>query len=189
MKIFITAALLLIVSFNSYACDEKVEIDSVKYDVGAYWCGNKIDTTLLAEAADLVRLPENLCFNDYKIYVRPETKKALMKMAEEAAKDSVYLQVKSGFRSARYQKVILRRKLAEGGNMKDLFKLIAPPGYSQHETGYALDMATDSGLFKNSASYKWLKKHGEKFGFYETYPYDGDKATPWEPWHWYYKPD
>lgn len=177
------------ISISSYACDETVEIDSVQYDVGEYWCGNKIDTTLIADPVKLVKLPPELCYLDYKIYVRPETKEALMAMAAEAFKNNVHLQVKSGYRSARYQRTILRRKLAEGGNMKDLFKLIAPPGYSQHETGYALDMATDSGYFKNSDSYKWLKENGEKFGFYETYPYDGDKVTPWEPWHWYFKPE
>lgn len=187
MKLIITAVLLLLLSGNGFACDEKVEIDSVKYPVGKYWCGNKIDTALLADPAKLVKLPPQLCYNDYKIYVRTETKEALMAMAAEASKSNIQLKVKSGFRSARYQRTILRRKLAEGGNMNDLFKLIAPPGYSQHETGYALDMAIDSGLFKNSESYKWLKKNGGRFGFYETYPYDGDKATPWEPWHWYFK--
>jgi D-alanyl-D-alanine carboxypeptidase len=63
---------------------------------------------------------------------------------------------------------------------------VAPPGYSQHHTGNAVDLAVDRGTFAKTKAYQWLQKNAKKFGFTETYPKENKQRLPWEPWHWFY---
>ncbi|MDH4156635.1 MAG: hypothetical protein OEW00_05105, partial [candidate division Zixibacteria bacterium] len=50
-------------------CHETFVIDSVEYDIPARWCGRKLDSTQIADKTCLVRLPGELCFEDYRIYI------------------------------------------------------------------------------------------------------------------------
>ena len=174
-------------SVKAGECKDTVIIDSVSYPVGEQWCCKKIDLTQIADPMKLVRLPEDLCFQDYKIYVKKECREALIKMAKAAAKDSVFFVVKSGYRSDGYQKGLIKRRIQKLGNIKDVFKMVAPPGYSEHVTGSALDLASNTGMFYQSNAYRWLVKNAAKYGFYETYPKNNGNGVHWEPWHWIYK--
>ena len=49
--------------------------------------------------------------------------------------------------------------------------LAAKPGFSNHQSGSALDIA-----LVYDGAYAWLKKHAQRFGFRRT--------VPGEPWHW-----
>ena len=68
----------------------------------------------------------------------------------------------------------------------------AKPGYSEHQTGLALDVfSTDNqltGTFKDSNGYKWLKENAYKYGFIERYPEGKEYLTGYEfeSWHWRY---
>ncbi len=167
-------------------CSETVTIDSVEYAVPAEWCGRKLDSTEVADPAKLVRLPEHLCYADYRIYVTPDTRDALTLMAEAALKDSIILIVDSGFRSAGFQNRIIRRRLSEGASIEKTLSMVAPPGYSQHETGRALDFVPSEAAFAHTAIYGWLAEHGWEYGFVETYPDDPESNHPWESWHRYF---
>jgi D-alanyl-D-alanine carboxypeptidase len=95
----------------------------------------------------------------------------------------------SGFRSFDYQAELIRKKLASAQLIDDILKVNAAPGYSQHHTGEAVDIATPGSRplteeFEDSAAFGWLTEHGGEFGFSMTYP----RGNPWgfvyEPWHW-----
>ena len=170
-------------------CRETVVIDSVEYDIPPRWCGHKLDSADIALPEDLVRLPEHLCFEDYRIYVLPSTRDALVKMAGAARADGVDLIVDSGFRSANFQKRIIRRRLAEGKSFAAIVRFVAPPGYSEHETGRALDFVPSEAAFAKTDAYRWLKKHADEYGFVETYPEEDNETAPWESSHWCYHPE
>ncbi|UCD16827.1 MAG: M15 family metallopeptidase [Candidatus Zixiibacteriota bacterium] len=180
--LFLTAATVMA------ECRETVMIDSTEYTVPSWWCGHKIDSANLAEPSTLRRLPPQLCYEDFRIYVRPDTKAALVKMAERARRDSIDLIAKSGFRSPSYQKTIIKRRLAKGATFEEITRLVAPPGYSEHHTGRAVDLVTSAGSFAESDVYRWLKTHAAEFNFIESFPDDSAGDRHWEPWHWYHAP-
>ena len=68
----------------------------------------------------------------------------------------------------------------------------ARPGYSEHQTGLAIDVfSTDNkltGSFQESDGYKWLKDNAYKYGFIERYPEGKQYLTGYEfeSWHWRY---
>jgi len=174
------------------SCDETVNtvvIDSVEYIVPASWEGKKIDTTLIADPEKLVQLPQENTFEDYRIYLNRETRDAFVKMSDAAKKDSITLIVDSGYRSASFQKRIIKRRMELGDSFESVMRFVAPPGYSEHETGRAVDLVPSEIAFAKSKTYLWLKDNAGKFGFVETLHEDIIPKSRWEPWHWYYAGD
>ena len=53
----------------------------------------------------------------------------------------------------------------------------APPGYSMHEQGLAIDFTYNGGVIqsRSSPAFKWLSANAGRFGF---------RNLPSEPWHW-----
>ena len=192
---FLIVSIILYLSVISFSkdtikndCDEKMNIDGLDYPVPDRWCGKKLDKSLLADSKKLSRVPVELSFESFKIYITPESKKALVKMAEAANKEGINLIVDSGFRSIWYQKQIIRRRLEAGEKYEKLITFVAPPGYSEHHTARAVDFVPSEACFVFTDTYKWLKKNAAEFGFYETYPEDTTGTTPWESWHWVHQP-
>lgn len=171
---------------RAMACEESFELGGLIYSIPERWCGRMNDSGLIAEPAALARLPDSLSWREYRIYLTRTARDAFVEMAKAAAGDSVLLIVQSGYRSARYQRVIIRRRLAKKQKMETVLKHVAPPGYSEHETGMAVDMISASGPFEKSVAYDWLKLHAANFGFVESIPEDNTGIIPWEPWHWLY---
>lgn len=178
--------IISILFFFLTAGNETIVIDSVEYKIPANWQGKKIETSLIADPKKLVQLPQDITFEDYRIYLKKEARDAFIKMAEAAKKDSIALIVDSGYRSAGFQKRIIKRRMQQGDSFERVMRFVAPSGYSQHETGRAVDLVPSEVEFAKTKSYKWLKKNAVKFGFVETYPEDIIPSTRWEPWHWYY---
>ena len=170
----------------SVACDDTIVIDSVTYNISNYWCGRRLDSSALAKPSDLVQLPQALTFETYRIYVLPATREAFVAMAAAAKADSVLLIADSGFRSRAFQARIIRRRLDQGDSFEKVLQSVAPPGYSEHHTGRALDLCPSEAIFAFSKTYAWLKKHAAKYGFYETLPEDPAAPLTWESWHWAY---
>jgi D-alanyl-D-alanine carboxypeptidase len=68
----------------------------------------------------------------------------------------------------------------------------ARPGYSEHQTGFAVDLASTSGCsldcFGTTSQYQWLQANAAKYGFIQRY-YAGHEATTGykaEEWHYRY---
>jgi zinc D-Ala-D-Ala carboxypeptidase len=66
-------------------------------------------------------------------------------------------------------------------------KSVAPPGYSEHHTGYAVDLADanqDFLDFGNSPAFRWMRLHAHEFGFELSFPHNNRQGVDYEPWHW-----
>jgi hypothetical protein len=101
-------------------------------------------------------------------YVEVNTARAYLRMRKAARRSGVHLYIASGFRSMAAQRYLYhcyKTKACNGGN------LAAVPGYSNHQSGHALDLNTSAG-----GVYSWLANHGHSYGFRRT--------VPSEKWHW-----
>ena len=171
------------------ACHDSIIIDTTTYEVPSWWCPHKIDSVDMADPATLVRLPEEYCELDYRIYLERTTRDAFVIMAEVALEDSVHLLVRSGYRSPEFQLKLLRRRLESGQSFRSVMWAVAPPGYSQHHTGRAVDLTSaedDSLVFAARKAYRWLRENADRFGFSETFKPDNEHPPASESWHWYY---
>jgi D-alanyl-D-alanine carboxypeptidase len=110
-------------------------------------------------------------------------------MVAAAADDGVRLLIVSGFRDCEYQAGLIRRKLEAGQAIADILAVNAPPGFSQHHTGCAVDIASPGSRplteeFEHSEAFAWLGERAGEFGFSMTYPRDNRYGFIYEPWHW-----
>jgi zinc D-Ala-D-Ala carboxypeptidase len=70
-------------------------------------------------------------------------------------------------------------------------RISARPGYSEHQTGLAVDVGLASGscgleaCFGDTAAGKWVAANAYKYGFIIRYPrgYEGTTGYTYEPWH------
>jgi len=110
-------------------------------------------------------------------YLERRTAYQWQKMRENAGADGVLLEAVSGFRSFDYQRKLIERKLAAGLSVDEIICVSAPPGYSEHHTGRALDISTPecppvTEEFELTSAFLWLRQRGKDFGFQMTYPKD-----------------
>lgn len=94
----------------------------------------------------------------------------------------------SCYRSRQHQAGIFcrngRRTLAEQALQ------IAPPGYSEHSTGYAIDFGSRRGgcnliaCFAGTKVGRWLAANAPNFGFELSFPKGNTQGVAFEPWHW-----
>lgn len=113
----------------------------------------------------------------------------LMRSASEA---DVSLFVVSAFRSIERQTEIVKRKFAAGEAISQILAVSAPPYFSEHHTGRAVDVGTSDCRsleveFKDSEAFRWLQQHAGRFGFVMSYPEGNDSGYQYEPWHWCYQ--
>ena len=119
---------------------------------------------------------------------------SLLKMREEAKKDGIYLVFLSGFRSINLQNdIFYSLKSIRNQEAAERAKVSAPPGYSEHSTGFAIDIGdatqreTDFETdFENTDAFRWLTKNAAKFHFKLSFNKD-NKYIDYEPWHWRYE--
>ena len=112
-------------------------------------------------------------------------------MQKDAKKDSIDIFILSGFRSYQKQYTIIKNKLKRGMKLEEILKENKLPGLSQHHSGNAIDIISNSYKlsleFENSLAYAWLLKNAYKYGFHLTYPKNNKQGIMFEPWHWYFK--
>ena len=112
------------------------------------------------------------------------TNSAFTRLQQAAAKDGISLWICSGFRSYATQQVIYNNYVYRDGQaIADTYS--ARPGYSEHQTGLALDVNNASDSFAGTKEAKWLAKNCCKYGFIIRYPSDKVSITgyKYEPWH------
>lgn len=139
------------------------------------------------EADDLVDVGPNLVGHMQRL--RPDAAGKWQQMVDAAAGDGIRLLIVSGFRDCEYQAGLIRRKLEAGQLIEDILKVNAAPGFSQHHTGCAVDIATPGSRplteeFETSDAFDWLGRRAGEFGFSMTYPRENEHGFVYEPWHW-----
>ena len=119
----------------------------------------------------------------------PEAATAWAAMRAAAAANGVTLLLVSGFRSIDYQARLFRKKINAGQSLGEILAVNAAPGFSEHHTGRAVDIATPGSRpltqeFEHSDAFAWLSGHAGQFGFAMSYPRDNEAGFVFEPWHW-----
>ena len=139
------------------------------------------------EAAELVEVGPNLVGKMQRL--TPEAARQWRAMAEAAEAIGISLLIVSGFRGVEYQAALIRKKIEAGQAISDILTVNAAPGYSEHHTGRAVDIATPGSRplteeFEDTDAFRWLTDRAVEFGFSLTYPRDNPWGILYEPWHW-----
>lgn len=119
----------------------------------------------------------------------PAAARAWQSMRAAAAADGIELLLVSAFRGVEFQAALIRNKLKKGVPIAEVLRVNAPPGYSEHHSGCAVDLGDAQTppldeAFEGTAAFAWLQAHADTFGFRLSYPRDNREGYLYEPWHW-----
>jgi zinc D-Ala-D-Ala carboxypeptidase len=120
-----------------------------------------------------------------------ESGTAMKAMVQAAKKDGVHLFPLSGYRSYSLQSELFKAQINRRGSVKVAAKISAPPGYSEHHTGYAMDFgdrdqsSTDlEETFEQTSAFRWLAQNAYQYGFEMSFVRNNAQGIIYEPWHW-----
>ncbi len=79
-----------------------------------------------------------------------------------------------------------------GDDAADRAISVAPPGHTEHSTGYAIDFAIRPAAGCPDAeacmailpAARWLRENAPRYGFELSFPPGNRQGVKWEPWHW-----
>jgi D-alanyl-D-alanine carboxypeptidase len=117
-------------------------------------------------------------------------KSALEELINAAKKDNMTILVTSSYRSYEYQ-VKLYNQYAEENSKEEADTYSARPGYSEHQTGLAVDIHNGKKVytdFENTEEFNWMQENAYKYGFILRFPKDKVNETGYiyESWHYRY---
>ena len=126
-------------------------------------------------------------------FMRPEAARALERMFAAARQAGMYLIAGSGYRSYATQ-VSTYNYWASLYGYAGADRVSARAGYSEHQTGLAMDIGRDDGYayldtaVEYTAEAQWLKENAYRFGFILRYPKGKEHITGYsfESWHFRY---
>ncbi len=126
------------------------------------------------------------------IRMRKAAAQKFEEMVAAARSSGVILVPISGFRSVKDQEQLFFRVGAQRNQTPaERAALSAPPGHSEHHTGYAVDLgdgavpATNLQTnFDKTKAYQWLQANAARFSFEMSFPKDNVQGVSYEPWHW-----
>jgi D-alanyl-D-alanine carboxypeptidase len=129
---------------------------------------------------------------DGSILLHKTAAEKFLAMQKAARAQGVILQPLSGFRSVEEQKSLFFEVKEQRGQVATKrAEVSAPPGYSEHHTGYAIDIgdakATHTHLseaFEKTVAFQWLAKNAAYYSFELSFPRDNFQGVSYEPWHW-----
>ena len=104
----------------------------------------------------------------------------LEKMFKAAKKDKInHFKINSAYRSRKLQQTLYVENGAD---------YALPAGYSEHQSGYAVDIGSTKGMMGESNEGIWLANNAHKYGFILRYPENKSHITgiSYEPWHFRY---
>ncbi len=127
-------------------------------------------------------------------FLHKEASHAWLHMQFAAREEGVWLIIISGFRTEARQTKVFQDQLKKKKTESAAARYVAPPGFSEHHTGYALDLGDGSAPktdlkteFERTKAFFWLTKHAQKYGFEMSFgPNQKETGVAYEPWHWRY---
>ena len=130
-------------------------------------------------------------FYDRREYLNQEAAEAFKQMKLAAQQEGIELIPISGFRSVADQEKLFERQIKRQGSRQAAARLSAPPNFSEHHTGYTLDIGDGKRpetvlkvAFESTEAYRWLKAHAAQYGFELSFPPNNPQGVSYEPWHW-----
>ncbi len=140
-------------------------------------------------------IPSNMRLLDLKYaendkYMVIEAALNFEKLCRDASLEGNQIIAVSTYRSYEYQKKLFDYYVKTRG-YKYASKCSAKPGYSEHQTGLAVDVMGSNGdynLFEKAKEFNWMRENAHKYGFILRYPKGKEKITgyKYEPWHYRY---
>lgn len=118
--------------------------------------------------------------------------KAYKEMVAAAQADGVSIVPLSAFRSVKDQQELFFEVSRERNQRpQERANVSAPPGHSEHHTGYAIDIG-DSSVpavnlspdFENTPAFQWLQTNAARYSFELSFPKNNEQGVTYEPWHW-----
>lgn len=130
--------------------------------------------------------------SDGSIKMRKAAARKYMEMVDAAYAAGVILVPLSGFRSKEEQQYLFFEvKEERAQETAKRAAVSAPPGYSEHHTGYAVDIgdghAPATNLnpeFENTNAFRWLKDNAARYSFELSFNKNNPQNISYEPWHW-----
>jgi zinc D-Ala-D-Ala carboxypeptidase len=129
---------------------------------------------------------------DGSLKMRQVAAQSYRNMTADAAAAGVNLSPISGFRSVADQNdLFFKVKEERNQAVSKRAEVSAPPGHSEHHTGYAVDIGDgdrpDTNLsqsFEDTASYRWLSENAARYSFEMSFTKGNAQGVSYEPWHW-----
>ncbi|MGD1920864.1 MAG: D-alanyl-D-alanine carboxypeptidase family protein [Pleurocapsa sp.] len=129
---------------------------------------------------------------DGRLRMRSAAAKKFKQMQADAKADGVKLTPISAFRTAEAQEQLFfgikEQRVQDAAKRAEVS---APPGYSEHHTGYAIDIGEGDApatnvetTFAETAAFAWLEKNALKYSFELSFPPNNEQGVSYEPWHW-----
>lgn len=139
---------------------------------------------------------ENKIVTEFGIEMDSRIVEPYKKMLAAAKADNIKLWVSSGYRSPDKQEALFEQEIknyskagvSEVDAIAKAEQSVARPGYSEHNTGLALDLNGVLENFGGTAASNWLEQHAAEYGFILRYPADKQDITKikYEAWHYRY---
>ncbi|MGK7929832.1 MAG: D-alanyl-D-alanine carboxypeptidase family protein [Microcystaceae cyanobacterium] len=145
-----------------------------------------------ASDSDLVPITPN-----GQIRLRQAAAQDFKQMQADARRNGIILVPISGFRTVEQQNYLFFEiKEQRNQDASKRAEVSAPPGYSEHHTGYAVDIGDGktpathlSESFEKTAAFQWLDQNAARYSFELSFPPDNPQGISYEPWHWRYVGD
>jgi len=154
--------------------------------------GLPCEPLLHGHLAYAVAPPEALVMLPNERLMHVDAAHAFLDMAHAARRDGIDLIPRMPFRSLRRQERTVAHFAARPGfDAARAHRRAAPPGYSEHHTGYAVDVCdppaatrAQRGIFSGRPAFSWMRTHAAAFGFEMSFPEANPFGIDFEPWHW-----
>lgn len=150
--------------------------------------GSEDDLVSLYEVMLAQEQTKNFGVKDGEVKVRQVNADNLIRLFEafctETGDDNIVVQ--SGYRSKERQQELYDQDLASTG--LDYSEKVSKPGFSEHQTGWSVDLTLMEGEYDGTGVYDWINQHCHEYGMVLRYPENKTDITgiTYEPWHYRY---
>lgn len=138
--------------------------------------------------ANLEDLSNQYALNNMKMV--KEAKDAFEEMSKEAKKNGLKIIAMSTYRDYAYQTNLYNNYVKKDGKeAADTYS--GRPGFSEHQTGYAVDVYNDDKSYTDfhlTEEFKWMQENAKNYGFILRFPQGKENETgyQYESWHYRY---
>ena len=137
---------------------------------------------------DMVKVSNTYSYGEDQMLTE-DTFDAFLSMWNAAKKEGLNLIINSSYRSYEDQEEVYKYYKSTLGE-EDADKRAARAGFSEHQTGMAIDIQTygsRASTFEDFDEFKWLQDNAYKYGFILRYPKDKEYLTGYEYESWHYR--
>jgi D-alanyl-D-alanine carboxypeptidase len=139
---------------------------------------------------------KNTIVREFNIDMDSRIVEPYRKMRDAALKEKVHIWISSGYRSYEKQGKLFadeiqtykKKGFSNDDAVSKASKSVARPGYSEHNTGLAIDINGVLDSFDGTKGFQWMQEHAQEYGFILRFPKDKQDITEikFEPWHYRY---